>query len=66
MFVSEFRYSVVEHDPSRPWIVVGETRHLVVDLESAGEFSEWAGRHWPRDRYTVQLEPGQEQPRLRY
>jgi hypothetical protein len=27
---------------------------------------EWAGRHWPPDRYTVQLEPGQEQPRLRY
>jgi hypothetical protein len=66
MFVTEVRYTVLEHDPLRPWVVLGETRHLVVDLPSIDEFGAWARQRYPRDRYTVQLVPGQEERHLRY
>lgn len=61
-----FRYTVVEHDPDRPWIIVGDTRHLTVDLEDASDFPGGVTRHWPRDRFTTELEAGQEEPRLRF
>jgi hypothetical protein len=63
--VPAFRFTVFEHDADRPWIV-GETQHLTVELEQASDFTEWAAEHWPRDRFTAELEPGQEAQRLRY
>jgi hypothetical protein len=66
MFVTEVRYTVIEHDPSRPWIVVGEAQHRVIELPSIDDFGAWARQQWPPDRYTVQLAPGQEEPHLRY
>jgi hypothetical protein len=37
-----YSYSVAEHDPDRPWIIVGEIRHLSVELEAGVSFYEWA------------------------
>jgi hypothetical protein len=65
-FVPEFRFTVFEHDPDRPWIVLGPTQHLTVELEHADEFSVWAGERWPRPRFTAELDPGQESQRLKY
>lgn len=50
----------------RPWVIVGQTRHLTVELERPDEFGEWAAEQWPRSRYTARLDPGQEQRRLKY
>lgn len=61
-----YRYTVVEHDEMRPWVIVGQTRHLTVELERPDEFGEWAAEQWPRSRYTARLDPGQEQRRLKY
>ena len=65
-FVTPFRYTVAEHDQSRPWVVVGEIRHLTVDLDRAEDFADWAAERWPQSRYTAQLDPGQDERRLNY
>ena len=65
MFAMVFRYIVIEHDPARPWLVVGDAQHLEVELTSAGAFAAGASERWPPDRFTVTLDPGQEQRRLR-
>jgi hypothetical protein len=54
----EFRYARAEYDPHRPWLVVGEIRHLTVELEDDETFTAWAAREWPRPRFRVTLEPG--------
>jgi hypothetical protein len=65
MFVSEFRFTVFEHDPEKPWLVLGPTQHLTVDLERADDFRAWAAQHWPWPRFTAELDPGQEARRLK-
>lgn len=55
----EYRYTVAEHEPGRPWIVIGDIRHLIVQLEDSENFYEWAAQTWPRTRYEVQLDPWQ-------
>lgn len=62
MFVPTYAYTVAEHDPDRPWIVVGEIRHLTVELEPGISFYEWASREWPRPRYEVVPDPWQASP----
>ena len=62
----EYRYTVVEHDPDRPWIVVGEIQHLSVELDEADHFAAWADQKWPGTRFAVTLDPGQEERRLKY
>lgn len=57
-----YAYAVTDHDPDRPWIVVGEIRHLTVQLQDDRNFFEWAAREWPAPRYQVQLEPWQLSP----
>jgi hypothetical protein len=62
--VPELHYTVHEHDRAKPWLVVGEIRHLTVELDEASEFATWAAESWPHDRYTAELDPGQERQRL--
>lgn len=57
-----YSYTVAEHDPDRAWIVLGEIRHLTVELDEDASFSEWARREWPRPRYEVALDPWQGSP----
>jgi len=52
----------LEYDPVRPWIVVGDIRHLTVELEDGASFSDWAAREWPIPRYEVQADPWQTSP----
>jgi hypothetical protein len=57
--VRSYAFTVTEHDPDRPWIVVGESRHLTVELDDGQNFYERAAIEWPRPRYEVQLDPHQ-------
>jgi hypothetical protein len=52
-------YTIVEHDPEQPWIVVGEIRRLTVELEDGASFHDWAAKEWPHPRYQVELDPWQ-------
>jgi hypothetical protein len=58
VFVSSYSFTVTEHDPDKPWIVVGTGRHTV-ELEDGQDFFRWAVARWPSDRFTVQLDPWQ-------
>jgi hypothetical protein len=62
MFVPIYSYTVTEHDPSRPWIVLEASRGLTVELEDAQSFYEWAAKSWPCPRYSVDLDPWQLTP----
>jgi hypothetical protein len=46
---------VPEHDPERPWVIVGSGRHRV-ELEAGIDFYEWVREQWPADRFTVELD----------
>jgi hypothetical protein len=58
VFVREFAYTVTEHDPERPWIIRGREHH-VVELEDGVEFFAWVAKQWPRERFTVEVDPWQ-------
>ncbi|MGP0051823.1 MAG: hypothetical protein ACLPZR_23690 [Solirubrobacteraceae bacterium] len=62
MFVHEHHYNVTEFDPQRPWVVVGETRRLCVELEDGQDFNLWAAKEWPAPRFRAELEPGELPP----
>jgi hypothetical protein len=54
MFDDQYGYTVIEHDPERPWIVL-MTSHQTVELEDGTSFFEWARNEWPAPRWTVLL-----------
>jgi len=56
--VSDFSYTTTEHDPERPWLVLGVSRGKVT-LDDDVSFFEWAAEHWPAPRWSVQLDPWQ-------
>jgi hypothetical protein len=56
--MTEYGYSVTEHDPERPWIVHG-TEHHTITLENGVNFFTWAQKHWPAPRFSVELDPWQ-------
>jgi hypothetical protein len=58
MFVPEFSYTIIEHEPDRPWIVVGSEHHTVT-LDADENFFLWARERWPEPRWTVELDPWQ-------
>jgi hypothetical protein len=58
--VPEYTFTLTEHDPERPWIVVGQQRAVV--LEDGTHFFVWAAEQWPEPRWTVQLDPWQDGP----
>lgn len=47
----EYRFTITEHDPDRPWLVLGRDRQTV-DLDPEVSFFEWAAEHWPAPRTT--------------
>jgi hypothetical protein len=56
--VSEYRFTLTEHDPERPWIVHSSERRTIT-LEDGQDFFAWAREHWPKPRWTVELDPWQ-------
>ncbi|MGZ4303350.1 MAG: hypothetical protein ACXVSL_00575 [Solirubrobacteraceae bacterium] len=52
----EYGYTVIEHDPARPWVIRGQS-HETVQLEEDVPFFEWSAARYPHHRYTVQLDP---------
>jgi hypothetical protein len=60
--MAEYRYTVTEYDPERPWIALGSTRWQVT-LRDDSRFFEWAHEHWPAPRWSVQLDPWQLTPK---
>jgi hypothetical protein len=58
----EYGFTVTEHDPDRPWVVLGSEHHTVT-LDDGLEFFKWSSQSWPRSRWTVELDPWQLSPR---
>lgn len=58
MFVRKFAYTITEHDPERPWIIRGR-EHRMVELTDGVEFFAWVAEQWPRERFTVEVDPWQ-------
>ena len=54
--VRVYSFTVAEHDPAKPWLVVW-TERRTVKLENDQDFHRWADERWPRSRLTVQLDP---------
>jgi hypothetical protein len=61
-FVREHRYTLIEYDSQRPWVVVGEIRRLSVELEDGQDFNLWAAQEWPAPRFRAKLQPGELAP----
>ncbi len=57
----EYGFILTEHDPERPWIVVGQEQR-VVWLDDRARFVEWAAEQWPAPRWTAELDPWQDGP----
>ena len=56
-----YSFTLTEHDPERPWIVVVQ-EHQTVTLDAGINFYEWAAERWPSPRWTVLLDPWQLAP----
>ena len=53
----EYRYTLAEYDPDKPWLVLGPLRHMTVELDDDVDFLAWAAKAWPRPRYQAVLVP---------
>jgi hypothetical protein len=56
MFVRPYGFRVIEHDPVRPWLIIGSAHHQI-ELEPDIDFYTWAREQWPADRFTVEPDP---------
>jgi hypothetical protein len=52
----EYNYTIIEHDPDKPWLVRGNSRGTVT-LDEDASFFAWAAEHWPAPRWSVELDP---------
>jgi hypothetical protein len=57
----EYRFTLLEHDAERPWIVVSQ-EHRTATLDDDADFFTWARERWPGPRWTVELDPWQLSP----
>jgi len=58
MFVQEYGFTITEHDPDRPWMVLS-SEHRAVKLADGRDFFTWAREQWPAPRWSVELDPWQ-------
>jgi hypothetical protein len=56
------RYSVVEFDPDKPWVVLAQQHGLTVRLPDEASFAAWAAEQRPPSRYRAQLDAGEPPP----
>jgi hypothetical protein len=52
----DYGYTLSEHDPERPWIVVA-IEHRTVTLELGVDFLQWARDTWPAPVFSVEPDP---------
>ena len=62
--VREYAYTITEHDPDRPWMVLG-SEHRKIKLPDGLDFFAWAHDQWPAPRWSVELDPWQLAPACR-
>ena len=60
----EYGYMLTEHDPSKPWLVLGR-EHRSVNFEDSASFFEWGAPEWPEPQWSVELDPYELSPWLR-
>jgi hypothetical protein len=56
--VREYGFTITEHDPDRPWLVLG-SEHRTIKLPDGQDFFGWAREGWPSPRWSVELDPWQ-------
>jgi hypothetical protein len=59
VFVPTYSYTLIEHDPDKPWLVISIKKHMTIQLDDGRSFFDWAQEKWPRDCYTVEIDPYQ-------
>jgi hypothetical protein len=42
----EYRFTITEHDPERPWMVLS-SEHRTIKLPDGRDFFAWAHDQWP-------------------
>jgi hypothetical protein len=53
--MTEFSYTVTEHDPDQPKTVVGRGRQTVT-LDADEHFFAWARDRWPEPQWSIELD----------
>jgi hypothetical protein len=51
-----YGFQLIEHNPDKPWIIIS-SRHQEIELADHESFFEWSARHYPRERFTVDVDP---------
>jgi hypothetical protein len=60
MFVTRaWSYTLTEHNPAKPWLIVSVRRGMTVELEEHVNFFTWAAETWPPPQFSVELDPYQ-------
>ena len=54
----EYGFTITEHDPDRPWIVLA-TEHRTTKLPDGRDFFAWAHEQQPAPRWSVEPDPWQ-------
>ena len=54
----EYGFTITEHDPHRPWLVLG-SEHYTVALEDGVNVFAWVAERWPAPHWSVELDPWQ-------
>ncbi len=57
--VRTWTYTLTEHEPDKPWLIISGRRGMAVELDDRADFFEWSSEHWATDRYSVELDPYQ-------
>jgi hypothetical protein len=51
-----YGFQLTEHDPQKPWLILN-SRHEEIELPDGASFFDWAAKHFPRERYSVDVDP---------
>ena len=58
----EYGFTITEHDPDRPWMVLS-SEHRTIKLPDDMNFFGWAREQWPAPRWSVQVDPWELSPK---
>lgn len=62
MFVRDYGFTITEHDPERPSMVLS-SEHRTIKLPDGLEFFAWERDQWPAPQWSVELDPWQFAPK---